>query len=157
MYGTKPSLQKWLNHKHLNKTFASDYISLTSFPLILKRFFMYQICLKDRGFFFQSKITPKQAIKTFWDYFREKKSPVLCLKYSETCLKRPLKHRQNKGLKDNGSLMKVKSIAECSKREHSAIFSTCISNNRSLKPIFGLLLSDRLRQVLPYLVFLVLE
>ena len=31
------------------------------------------------------------------------------------CLKRPLKNRQNKDLNENGCLMKVKSIAECSK------------------------------------------
>ena len=38
--------------------------------------------------------------------------------YSKTCLKRPLKIRQNKDLNDkiNGSLMNVKSIAECSQR-----------------------------------------
>ena len=36
------------------------------------------------------------------------------LKYSRTCLKWPLKNRQNKDLKTNGSLMKVESIAECS-------------------------------------------
>ena len=34
--------------------------------------------------------------------------------YSKICLKRSFKNRQNKGLKNNGSLMKVKSIAECS-------------------------------------------
>ena len=37
--------------------------------------------------------------------------------YTKTCLKRPLKNRQNKDLNDkdlNGSLMKVESIAECS-------------------------------------------
>ena len=33
--------------------------------------------------------------------------------YSKTCVKRPLKHRQNKDLMTNGSLMKVESIAEC--------------------------------------------
>ena len=32
--------------------------------------------------------------------------------YSKTCVKRPLKNRQNKGLMTNGSLMKVESIAE---------------------------------------------
>ena len=34
--------------------------------------------------------------------------------YSKTCVKRPLKNRQNKDLKlTTGSLMQVKSIAEC--------------------------------------------
>ena len=35
-------------------------------------------------------------------------------KYSKTCVKRPLKNRQNKILMTNGRLMKVRSIAECS-------------------------------------------
>ena len=35
------------------------------------------------------------------------------LTYSKTCLKRQLKNRQNKDLND-GNLMKVESIAECS-------------------------------------------
>ena len=45
--------------------------------------------------------------------------------YSKTCLKRPLNNRQNQGLnhQDNGSLMEVESIAECS---HSAILLSCI-------------------------------
>ena len=37
------------------------------------------------------------------------------LMYSKTCAKRPLKNRQKKILMTNGSLMKVESIAECSK------------------------------------------
>ena len=49
--------------------------------------------------------------------------------YSKTCLKRPLK-KKNKNwfscLKTNYRLMQVKSIAECSKREHSAILLTFI-------------------------------
>ena len=36
--------------------------------------------------------------------------------YSKTCLKRPLKIDKTKVVKTNGSLMKVLSIAECSKR-----------------------------------------
>ena len=35
-------------------------------------------------------------------------------KYSKTCLKRPLKNRQNKALIVNGSFMKVESFSECS-------------------------------------------
>ena len=46
--------------------------------------------------------------------------------YRKTCLKRPLKNRQIKILMINCSLMKVESIAECSKGEHSAILLTCI-------------------------------
>ena len=42
--------------------------------------------------------------------------------YSKACLKRPLKNRQSEGLKTNGSLMKVESIAECSLREFCNTF-----------------------------------
>ena len=35
---------------------------------------------------------------------------------SKTCLKRPLKIDKTKVLMENGSLMKINSIAECSKR-----------------------------------------
>ena len=41
------------------------------------------------------------------------KAHVDC-QYSKTCLKQPLKKRQNKDLNNKNSLMKVKSIAECS-------------------------------------------
>ena len=43
-----------------------------------------------------------------------KPSQLVSLKYSKTCLKWPLKHRQKKILMTIGSLMKVESIAECS-------------------------------------------
>ena len=44
-------------------------------------------------------------------------------------------------LKTNGSLMKIKKIAECSKRAYSATLLTCMtmSDKGSWKPIFGLL------------------
>ena len=35
----------------------------------------------------------------------------------DICVKRSLKNRQNKDLNDNGSLMKVESIAECSESQ----------------------------------------
>ena len=41
--------------------------------------------------------------------------------YSKTCLKRPLKNRQNKGLRDNDSLLKVASIAKCSECNIAAV------------------------------------
>ena len=49
-----------------------------------------------------------------------------CWDYSKTCLKRPLKIDKTKVLMENGCLMKVESIAECSPLEHSAILLTCI-------------------------------
>ena len=50
----------------------------------------------------------------------------------------------------NGSLMKVKSIAECSLWSILQYFWPALSNNRSWKPIFVFFLSGHLRQVLLY-------
>ena len=46
--------------------------------------------------------------------------------------------------------MKIESIAECS--AYSAILLTCIKRKSVLKTNFGVLLSDRLRQVLLYVL-----
>ena len=45
---------------------------------------------------------------------------------SKTCVKRPLSKRPKMVFQTNYPLMQVKSIAECSKRKHSAILSTFI-------------------------------
>ena len=50
---------------------------------------------------------------------------MLIVNYSKICLKRPLKKKTKMVFKTDYRLMKVKSIAECSK-EHSAILSTFI-------------------------------
>ena len=47
-------------------------------------------------------------------------------KYSKTFVKRPLSKRPKRFFKTDSRLMQVKSIAECSKGEHSAIVSTFI-------------------------------
>ena len=50
--------------------------------------------------------------------------------------------------------MQVKSIAECSKGSILQYFWPALNDNRSWKPIFGLLLfflSDRLRQILLFI------
>ena len=57
---------------------------------------------------------------------------------SKTCVKRPLKIDKTKILMTNGTLMKVKSIAECSKGSILQYFWPALSNNRSWKTIFGL-------------------
>ena len=53
----------------------------------------------------------------------------------------------------NGSLMKVKSIAECSKGSILQYFWPALSNNWSWKPSFRLFESSRFTQVLLYIVF----
>ena len=50
----------------------------------------------------------------------------------------------------NGSLMKVKSIAECSHWSIMQYFWPALSDNPSWKPILVFFLSGRLRQVLLY-------
>ena len=53
---------------------------------------------------------------------------------------------------ENGSLMKVESIAECSKGSILQYFWPALSNNRYWKPILVFFLSGRLGQVLLYIV-----
>ena len=49
--------------------------------------------------------------------------------YSKTCLKRPLKNRQNKGLNYKDILMKFESIAECSPWSILQYFWPALSEN----------------------------
>ena len=51
---------------------------------------------------------------------------------------------------ENGSLMQVESIAECSKGSILQYFWPALSDNQYWKPIFVFFLSGRLRQVLLY-------
>ena len=50
----------------------------------------------------------------------------------------------------NGSIMKVKSIAECSSQSILQYFWPALSDYRSWKPILVFFMSDRLRQVSLY-------
>ena len=52
---------------------------------------------------------------------------------SKTCLKRPLKKKTKIGFNIDYRLMQVKSIAECSKGEHSAKLSASIKLPFSIK------------------------
>ena len=70
--------------------------------------------------------------------------------YSKTCEKRPLRNRQIKILMTKGSLMKVKSIVECSPWSILLYHWPALINNWSLKPIFGLFESGHFTQVLLY-------
>ena len=73
--------------------------------------------------------------------------------YSKTCLKRSLKIDKTNILMTNGSLMKVKGIAECSPWSILQYFSPALSNNWSWKPlygIYGLFESGRFTQGLMY-------
>ena len=70
------------------------------------------------------------------------------MSYSKTCLKRSLKKKTEIGCQVDYCLMQVKSIAECSKGEHSAILSTFIKLPFAIKTFVCLFLSGHLRQVL---------
>ena len=59
---------------------------------------------------------------------------------------------KTKFLMTNGSLMEVESIAECSHWIILQYFWPALSDNRSWKPILVFFLSGRLRQVLLYLL-----
>ena len=65
--------------------------------------------------------------------------------YSETCLKQPLKHNKSKVLKTGGSLVQVKSIAEC-----SGAFCNSFDLHYVIIGLENIFLSDHLRQVLLY-------
>ena len=70
--------------------------------------------------------------------------------YSKTCLKRPLSKRPKLVFKTNYHLMQVKSIAECSKGSILQYFRPSLSYHLSLRYLYGLFLSGRLRPVLMY-------
>ena len=64
----------------------------------------------------------------------------------------PLKIDKTEVLKENGSLMKDESIAECSPWSILQYFWPALSDNPYWKPILVFCLSGRLRQVLLYVV-----
>ena len=71
--------------------------------------------------------------------------------YSKTCLKRPLKKKTKIGFKTDYHFMQVKNIAECSKGSILQYFRPSVSYHLSLRSLFCLFLSGRLRQVLLYM------
>ena len=71
--------------------------------------------------------------------------------YSKTCFKRSLKKNTKIGFQYR-VLMQVKGIAECSKGSILQYFRPSLSYQFSLRPLFCLFLSGRLRQVLLYKV-----
>ena len=79
----------------------------------------------------------------------QRQSLCFCI-YNKSCLKRPLKNRQNKDLNDKWyCLMKGESIAECSHWSILQFFWPALRDNRSKKTFF-VFLSGPLRQILMY-------
>ena len=75
--------------------------------------------------------------------------------YNKTCVKQLLKNRQNKLwniLMTTGSLMNVKSIAECSLWSILQYFWPALSDGWSWKPIFCLFESSCFTQILLYMI-----
>ena len=62
-------------------------------------------------------------------YYADCSLSYIYVDYSKTCVKQPLKNRQNKALMTNGSLMKVESIAECSPWSILQYFWSALSDN----------------------------
>ena len=93
-----------------------------------------------------------------WTVLTDKSDICLCCPvtpgfkviYSKTCVKRPLKNRQNKALNDRWLLNEGRKYCRMLPLEHSAILLTCIKRSLGLKPIFGLFESGRVTQVLLY-------
>ena len=85
-----------------------------------------------------------------WDYDES------MLKYSKTCLKRPLKRRPKLVSKTDYCLMQVKSIAECSTGSILHFFWPSLSYHLSLRSLFCLVLSGRLKQVWQYTAWIVM-
>ena len=78
-----------------------------------------------------------------YDHYQEYQCHLCNLThYSKTCLKRPLEINKTKVLKTDYRLMQAKSIAECSKGEHSAMILTCIKRPWSILQYFWPALSD---------------
>ena len=73
------------------------------------------------------------------------------LNLCKSFVKRPLK-KDIKILMTNGSLMKVKCIAECSPWSILQYFSPALSNNWSWNPIFSLFESGHFTQILLYFI-----
>ena len=71
--------------------------------------------------------------------------------YSKTCVKGPLKWRPKIGFQDRLSLNAGQKYCRMLQGEHSAIFLISLSYHLSLRLLFCLLLSGRLRKVLLYL------
>ena len=72
-------------------------------------------------------------------------------KIIKTCLKRPLLERAKLVFNTNYGLMQVKSVAECSKGSNLQYFQLSLSYHLSLRSLFCLFVSGRLRQVLQYI------
>ena len=80
-----------------------------------------------------------------------KNSEGIMSTYSKTCVKQPLSKRPKLVFTTNYRLMKVKSIAECSKGSILQYFWLSLSYHLSLRYLFCLFLSGRFTQVLLYI------
>ena len=78
----------------------------------------------------------------------------MCNNYRKTCLKRPLKNRQNKGLKDKCYLNEGQKYCRMLSWSILQYFWPALSDNWSWKPIFGLLFGWSLKTGFTVVVFL---
>ena len=94
----------------------------------------------------QSQQTRKMSLLVLSDLSKVCLLSLHCIMYTKTCLKRPLKIDKTKIFKTNGSLMKVKSIAECSMGSILQYFWPSLSYHLSLRSVFCQFLSGHFTQ-----------
>ena len=107
-----------------------------------------------RSMFIQTSSVPLSIKRTLM--LELSSSPTNCLQGNKVkpVLSGHSKRRQKLVFKANYRLMQVKCIAECSKGSIMQYFRPSLSSRLSLRSLFCLLLSGRLRQVLMYSKFL---
>ena len=103
-----------------------------------------------RSMFIQTSSVPLSIKRTLMLEFSS--SPTNCLQVNKVkpVLSGHSKRRQKLVFKANYRLMQVKCIAECSKGSILQYFRPSLSYRLSLRSLFCLFLSGRLRQVLMY-------
>ena len=75
----------------------------------------------------ETPLSPALIIKILFEKKIRKVLEILeCLQYRKICVKQPLSKKKKWVFKADYCLMQVKSIAECSKMEHSSILLTFI-------------------------------
>ena len=135
-------------HKHLNLTYFQALRFMVGpghCPMISKYgpSLSKAVSLEDPSFLVMKKSHFNKNMIKYSSYSEstnstKQKVHVGC-QYSKPGLKQPLKKDKTKFLITNGSLTKVERTAECSPWSILQYFWPALSDNRSWKPIFGLL------------------
>ena len=114
--------------------------------------FVYLIVLRHANSFFYGFVYMRRSLMNAFVCFIPWLSFQCYLNYSKTCLNRPPTQKEDQKLvfKRDYRLIQVKRIAECSPWNILQCFRPSLSYHLSLRFLFCLFLSGRLRQVLLY-------